>query len=69
MARKRYTVTIEEHITQEFSVEARDICYAAQTAVEQYSQGVLVVQPSAPNARLVMARDDETGEMTEWKEF
>jgi len=69
MARKRYTVTIEEHITQEFSVEARDICHAAQTAVERYNQGVLVVQPSAPNARLVMARDDETGEMTEWKEF
>ncbi len=69
MVRKRYTVTIEEHITQEFSVEARDIFQAAQTAVERYNQGVLVVPPSTPNARLVMARDDETGEMTEWKEF
>ncbi len=69
MARKRCTVTIEEHITQEFSLEARDIFQAAQTAVERYNQGVLVVPPSTPNACLIMARDDESGEMTEWKEF
>lgn len=65
----KYTVTIEEHIAQEFPVEAHDLYQAMQTAEEQYHQGLLVVQSSTPNARLIMARDDETGHMTEWKEF
>jgi len=64
-----YTVIIEEHIAHEFSVEACDIYQAMQIAEERYHQGLFVVQSSTPNARLVMARDNETGEMTEWREF
>lgn len=64
-----YTVTIEEHIAQEFSVRAYDIFHALESAEEKYKRGKLVVQPSTPNARLIMARDNETGEVTEWKEF
>lgn len=66
---KQYTVSIEEHIVQEFPVEACDIFHALQTAEMAYKQGTFVVQPSAPSARLKMARDNGTGEMTEWKEF
>ncbi len=65
----KYTVTIEEHIAQEFSVKAYDIFHAVQSAETEYKKGRFVVQPSAPNARLLMARNDETGETTEWKEF
>jgi len=65
----KYTVTIEEHIAQEFSVKAYDIFHAVQSAETEYRDGRFVVQPSVPNARLIMARDDETGETTEWKEF
>lgn len=64
-----YTVTIEEHIAQEFSISAYDIFHALESAEEKYKRGKLVVQPSTPNARLIMARDNETGEVTEWKEF
>lgn len=64
-----YTVTIEEHISQEFSVKAYDIYEAMQFAEEEYLRGSFVVQPSAPNARLIMARDNETAATTEWKEF
>lgn len=66
---RRYTVTIEEHVAQSFPVEAYDIFFAVSSAERDYKQGSLIVQPSAPNARLIMARDDETGETTEWKEF
>ncbi len=64
----KYTVTIEEHISQDFSVEGRDIGDAIENAETGYKAGRLVVQPSTPSARLIMARDDETGEVTEWKE-
>lgn len=66
---KDYTVTIEEHVAQEFSVKARTLFDAIRSAEHEYKQGAIVVQPSVPNARLIMARDDKTGDMTEWKEF
>lgn len=66
---RKYTVAIEEHIAQEFPVEAYDIFHALQSAEEQYKQGSLVVKRSQPSARLMMARDIATGETTEWKEF
>ena len=66
---RKYTVTIEEHVAQSFSVKAYDIFFAVSSAERDYKQGSLTVQPSTPNARLIMARDDETGETTEWKEF
>lgn len=64
-----YTVTIEEHISQEFSIKAHGIYEAMQFAEAEYLRGSFVVQPSAPNARLIMARDNETAATTEWKEF
>lgn len=64
-----YTVTIEEHISQEFSIKAYDIFCAMDAAMQKYKQGELVVQPAAPTARLIMARDNKTGDLTEWKEF
>ena len=64
-----YTVTIEEHIAQTFSVRAYDIFHAIGFAEMAYKQGEFVVQSSTPNARLIMAENAETGETTEWKEF
>ena len=45
---RKYTVTIEEQIVQEFPVEAYDLSHALETAEAAYKQGELVVQPSAP---------------------
>lgn len=65
----QFTVTIEEHISQDFPVRARDFFHAFQIAEDAYREGKMVVEPSAPNTRLMMARDNETGEITQWKEF
>jgi len=65
----RFTVIIEEHIAQEFSLDAYDIFHAIEKAERGYKAGDFVVHSSPPNARLIMARDDVTGETTEWKEF
>ena len=66
---KQFTVTIEEHISQDFPVRARNFFHAFQIAEDAYRKGEMVVEASAPNTRLMMAQDDETGEITQWKEF
>lgn len=64
-----YRVTIEEHIAQKFSVSAYDIFHAIESAQSAYKHGEFVVQPATPNARLIMAENTQTSEITEWKEF
>jgi len=61
-------VTIEEHISQEFEIEAEDIGDALEKAEQMYNGGELVVDAfNAPTCKLMMADD---GEMTtEWVEF
>ena len=39
---RKYTVTIEEQIVQEFPVEAYDLSHALETAEAAYKQGELV---------------------------
>ena len=40
-----------------------------ESAESAYKQGEFVVYSLAPNTRLIMAENSETGETTEWKEF
>ena len=66
---RKYTVTIEEHIAQEFPVKAYDLSHALETAEAAYKQGKFVILPSAPTTRLIMARHNKTGKTTGWREF
>ena len=66
---RKYTVTIEEQIVQEFPLEAYDLSHALETAEAAYNQGELVVQPSAPPTRLIRARPKNPGNTTGWREF
>ena len=62
-------ITIEEHISKSFYVEAEDTGEAMEIAEEKYKNGEFVVEPSTPTAKLMMAEDPETDETTEWVEF
>lgn len=62
-------VTIEEHISQTFYIEASDTEEAMEIAEKKYKRGELIVLPSFPTAKLMMAEDAETDETTEWVEF
>ena len=66
---RKYTVTIEEQIVQEFPVEAYDLSHALETAQAAYKQGKFVILPSALITRLIMARHNKTGKTTGWREF
>ena len=64
----KITVTIEEHISQAFEVEADTLEEAMQIAEQKYNDGEFVVDAfNAPTAKLMMADDGEN--CTEWEEF
>lgn len=65
---KTFMVTIEEHISQTFKVEANDIGEAMEIAEENYNNGEFVLEPGEVTAKLMMA-DDGDGDCTEWTEF
>lgn len=48
--KKRYTVTIEEHISGEFIVHADNLNEALRVAELNYRWGVFVVKPTVPHA-------------------
>ena len=65
---KVFKVTIEEHISETFEVEALDIEEAMQLAEERYRKGEYVLGgDSEVTARLMQACGD--GDYTEWTEF
>lgn len=66
---KKFKITIEEHISQTFEVEATDIGQAMEIAQQKYNAGEFVVEPNTPTAKLMMAEDQESDEITEWEEF
>lgn len=65
---KKIKVTIEEHVSQTFEVEANDIEEAMEIAEEKYNNGEFVLEPGELTAKLMMA-DDGNGDCTEWVEF
>ena len=65
----KFKITIEEHISQAFEVEAVDIGEAMEIAEQKYKNGEFVVEPSTPTAKLMMAEDEYGAECTEWVEF
>lgn len=61
-------VIIEEHIGQEFEIEADTVEEAMQIAEQKYYDGEFVVDAfNAPTAKLMMADDGQY--QTEWEEF
>ena len=61
-------VIIEEHISEEFEIEADSVEEAMEIAKQMYFDGELVVDAfNAPTCKLMMADDGE--KQTEWTEF
>ena len=66
----KFYVTIEEHYTQTFKIEAADMEKAMETAEERYKYGELVIgYDGKPNAKLMMVENESGEESTEWVEF
>ena len=66
----KFKITIEEHISQVFEVEATNIEEAMEIAEQKYYDGEFVVDNcNAPTAKLMMAEDVYGDEQTEWRDF
>ena len=65
--KKKFTIRIEEHISQAFEVDAEDIGEAMQIAEKKYRSGEFVLDDANVTTRLMMAENDS--EATEWVEF
>lgn len=65
----KYKVTIEEHVSQTFEVEATDIDEAMKIAQAKYNNGEFVLEPGELTAKLIMAEDEYGADCTEWTEF
>ena len=65
----KFKITIEEHVSQTFEVEATDIGEAMEIAEEKYNNGEFVLEPGELTAKLMMAEDEFGTECTEWEEF
>ena len=65
----KITVTIEEHISQEFEVEADTLEEAMEIAECKYYDGEFILDNANVNAKLMTAHDKYYDEMTAWEEF
>lgn len=63
----KITVTIEEHISQAFEVEADTLEEAMQIAEDKYRSGEFVLENPCVTKKLMMAENDY--EVTLWEEF
>ena len=63
----KITVNIEEHISQDFEVEADTLEEAMEIAEDKYRSGEFVLENPCVTAKLMMA--DDGNKQTEWEEF
>ena len=65
---RKIKVTIEEHISQTFEIEADTVEEAMQIAEDKYYNREFVLENSCVTAKLMSAADGN-GDCTEWMEF
>lgn len=67
--KKKFVVTIEEHISGNFVVYADDLEEAIRITETKYKNGKFVVDSSVPTSCLMMVQCEDSDAVTEWREF
>ena len=66
---KKFKVTIEETVSDEFEVTAENAVQAYKSAQEKYRQGKIVLEPGNLTAKQMMITDAKDRKVLEWTEF
>lgn len=67
--KKKYIITIEETVSQDFVVFANDDEEAETIAIENYKKERFVLEPGNLEAKQMQIRNLTDNEITEWIEF
>lgn len=67
--KKKYIVSIEETISEDFEVMAENIEEAVSLAKKGYKSGDLVLSPGNFQCKKISAYSNDTEEKVEWNEF
>lgn len=67
--KKKFRVTIEEMVSQDFEIEAETMEEAMRIAEERYHSGDIVLEPGNLVCTQIMSEDMATGDCTEWTEI
>lgn len=68
MEKKKYVVTIEETISQDFDVEANSLEEALEIARKKYYDGEFIVESESCTFVQAKAMTEDASDMTEWRE-
>lgn len=66
---KKFKITIEEMVIQDFEIYAESMEEAMEIAEEKYNEGTIVLEPGNLVAKQMCGTDPDTGDCTEWTEF
>ncbi len=65
----KYKIIIEEMVSQEFQIEAKDIETALETAEENYRKGEWVLDPGNLICKQICAESHNGKDAVDWYEF
>lgn len=65
---KKYKITIEEHVSETFEIEANSMEEAMKIAEEEYYNEEFIIGPNV-TARLMQGATEDYEEVTDWVEF
>lgn len=66
--KRKYSIIIEETISENFEIEAEDIDEALKVAKQKYKNGEIVLNPGNLIFKQISA-SDEKGNSVDWHEF
>lgn len=65
----KYTITIEETISDTFELEANSLKEATEKAIENYNEAIFVLEPGNITATYMQAVSEDEKEDSDWFEF
>lgn len=65
----KYTITIEEQLSDTFELEANSLEEATEKAIQNYNKAIFVLAPGNVTATYMQAVSEDKKEDSDWFEF